>query len=387
MRIMIWCANIISAGGGARLLSHLLPAIARQVDIDLVRLVIAEETQFKQRIDISSYPNIQIVYYSGSIQSKEAAILLQDCHVVYYFWPHGPEYVRVNMPTICTFHDTTILDFVPSTVSGVVIQHCWRTAKEWIEHMTSVIVSSHHVKSRLLDHFGDTAHSASVIEHAILPATLNTSASSNVSLGRSIPQQYMVFPSNISPHKNHYNLLLAFSRWKAHKQFPLILFGHNTHLLRYTAPNWPDHMFVPTLISLMKRTGLQVDQDVYPLGFLPDDAVVPLIQNAKALIMPSMSEGGGSYPVEEALQLGVPVLCSNIPVMREHMSRHSADIIWFDPEYPETITAALDQLFASYDYYKTSALNGMADPTETWDEVASKYIHVFRQAYLKFYGL
>ena len=49
---------------------------------------------------------------------------------------------------------------------------------------------------------------------------------------------------------------------------------------------------------------------------LPDAAMVPLLRGARALLLPSFAEGFG-FPVIEALQLGVPVLCSDIPALRE----------------------------------------------------------------------
>jgi len=33
--------------------------------------------------------------------------------------------------------------------------------------------------------------------------------------------------------------------------------------------------------------------------------------------MTSLAKGGGSYPVEEVLSVGTPVLCSDIPIMRD----------------------------------------------------------------------
>jgi glycosyltransferase involved in cell wall biosynthesis len=145
--------------------------------------------------------------------------------------------------------------------------------------------------------------------------------------------------------------------------------------------NW-----IPTLVSTMKRTGLRLDRQVYPLGFVGDHDIPALIKNAKALIMPSLSEGGGSYPVEEALRLGTPVLCSDIPVMREHLSRHSAKIAWFDPHNPDSIADALDGLFDDYDSYKFSALHGVHDATQTWDDIAKQYIEVFRITFWRYYG-
>jgi glycosyltransferase involved in cell wall biosynthesis len=49
---------------------------------------------------------------------------------------------------------------------------------------------------------------------------------------------------------------------------------------------------------------------------LPDAAVAGLVAGAKALVYPSFAEGFG-LPVAEALALGVPVLCSDLPELRE----------------------------------------------------------------------
>ena len=93
--------------------------------------------------------------------------------------------------------------------------------------------------------------------------------------------------------------------------------------------------------------------------------------------MPSLAEGGGSFPVEEALAAGVPVLCSDIPVLREHLRGRTARIAWFDPDSPASIVAALEAVFADYDDYKARAVRGAGDPRPSWDDVAARYVDVF----------
>jgi glycosyltransferase involved in cell wall biosynthesis len=49
---------------------------------------------------------------------------------------------------------------------------------------------------------------------------------------------------------------------------------------------------------------------------LPDAEMAPLLKGARAVLLPSFAEGFG-FPVIEALALGAPVLCSDIPALRE----------------------------------------------------------------------
>jgi glycosyltransferase involved in cell wall biosynthesis len=51
-------------------------------------------------------------------------------------------------------------------------------------------------------------------------------------------------------------------------------------------------------------------------GDLPDRQMFQLLRGARALLLPSLAEGFG-LPVAEALALRVPVICSDLPALRE----------------------------------------------------------------------
>lgn len=374
MRILIWC-QIVSLGGGSRLLTNLLKAIANSPEVDSISLIISEQSKFKERIALWDSQKVTVVYWEEAPDFYDSA---DKADVVYCFWPHVQKCLKINKPHVITFHDSTILDYVPQFMSGSFIRKYWETSNEWFDNVTKIVVSSHHVKDRLIAHFGEKCRSSVVIPHAISPASAFSDTPPEIVA--SLPEEYIIYPANTSPHKNHLNLLLAYSKFVYRQQHPLVLFGYLTDQLRNQPPNWPEIESLPTMASLIKLGGLRLDSELYPLGYVDDNAVVPLIKKAKALIMPSLSEGGGSYPVEEALNLGVPVLCSDIPVMREQLSRRSAKIIWFDPLSYQSILAALNQLVMNYDEYKNSALAGSRDIPFTWDDVARQYLDVFRAA-------
>lgn len=290
MKILIW-SSMVSVGGGCRLLANLVTAIARQPNIQLVRVVISAQTGFKERIHTTEYNNIEIHYEEQDIRTNSDHPYMKDCHVVYTFWPHGPQFVDVKKPMICTFHDATILDFAPPFLSGSVIRTHWEQYKVWFDRSTKIVVPSEHVKSRIVAHFGEHCRSAVIVRHAISPVQNASNPAVDASLKTMLPFQYLVYPANISPHKNHYNLLLGYANWAQRHQHPLVLFGHGTEQLRLTPPSWPDTPYHSTLVSLIKRLELKLLTELYPLGLVPDPYVAPLIKNAYALIMPSLSEG------------------------------------------------------------------------------------------------
>ena len=63
-------------------------------------------------------------------------------------------------------------------------------------------------------------------------------------------------------------------------------------------------------------TRLQTTPGITLLGPLPDATVAALMDRALALVFPSFAEGYGLPPLEAAAR-GLPVLCSDLPVLRE----------------------------------------------------------------------
>lgn len=379
MKILVWCSSV-SIGGGARLLANLLPAMAEQEEVDYIYLVIHPMSRLKEKIPSSRQNKLKIFYANGPV-SKPLHVLAKQFDIVYCCWPHGLPYQPAGKPIVCTFQDTTIFDCAIPFLTHSDIKSAWIQSNVWLENCSIVVAPSYHVKSRLIANFGEQCERAVVIPHAISPGEAFAGERLSPELSGILPEEYIVYPSNISFHKNHYNLFLAYSKFSHRKQYPLVLCGHLTDKLRVEAREWRlEEASLPTLVSLIKRTGLQIGEDLFPLGYVNDIDVNLLIKNAKALIMPSLSEGGGSYPVEEALSLGTPVLCSDIPVMREHLANRTAKILWFDPKSPLLIVKALEEIAINYDEYKKSAIAGRFDTRPTWHDVAKEYLQVFKTA-------
>lgn len=307
----------------------------------------------------------------------------KDCDVIYFFWLHFIDFQKTSKPSVCTFQDTIILDF-PENVGGMNAKIYWENSRKWIQATTIVVTSSNYVKSNLIEYFGEQCKSVIVIPHRGSPVEYFSRDNISRELLSQLPADYIAYPANLSYHKNHYNLFVAYSRFKYKNKYPLVLFGIFTEHLLQIPPNYPEFSNWARLTALIKRLHLRLNEDIYALGYIKDEDIAPLIKHAKALVMPSLAEGGGSYPVEEALRLGVPVACSDIPVMREHLKGRTPKIGWFDPESTDSIAHALNDLIEHYEEYKSSTVRGINDETQTWDNIADEYVKVFKTAIDKF---
>jgi glycosyltransferase involved in cell wall biosynthesis len=108
---------------------------------------------------------------------------------------------------------------------------------------------------------------------------------------------------SLEPRKNLSFVLDAFERiWRQDSRVKLVLVGHNT---------WK----VEELLERIRRHPL-LNTSLFWIRDASDTDLEYLYQNASALIFASMVEGFG-LPIVEAMQRGLPVLCSDLPVFRE----------------------------------------------------------------------
>jgi glycosyltransferase involved in cell wall biosynthesis len=207
-----------------------------------------------------------------------------------------------------------------------------------------------------------------------------------------LPPRFLVCPANTSPHKNHEVLLRGVARWG--RRWPLVLTGAGTTLAtptrrwlrpvrwlleraRLVAPHRE-----PGLMRLARHLGFEPGHSLFPLGYLEDPAYYAVLARASALVMPTLAEGGGSFPVEEALLRGIPVVSSDIPVMREQIERRlGGRAIWFDPRDPEALARALADLEAHYEEHLAGARRQVPHlRVRRWGDVARDYWRLFGAA-------
>ncbi|HEY5997552.1 MAG TPA: glycosyltransferase family 1 protein [Candidatus Deferrimicrobiaceae bacterium] len=119
-------------------------------------------------------------------------------------------------------------------------------------------------------------------------------------------------------HKNHAGLIRGWL--EARKAFPglkLVIAGKRL---------WEDDVD-----RLRAEEGL--GDELVEMRGATDDEVKNLMANARAFVFPSLAEGFGIPPLE-AMAMGAPVVCADIPVLRE-VNRDAA--VYVDPHDPASI--------------------------------------------------
>ena len=152
-----------------------------------------------------------------------------------------------------------------------------------------------------------------------IAAPLAASAFSADSEQRPLAEPYFVMLSTIEPRKNHWMILQVWRRLvELHGAAAprLVIVGQR---------GWECENVLDLLERCESLRGFVLEKSI-----CSDSELVAHLRHARALLFPSFVEGYG-LPLVEALDLGVPVLASDLPVFREIV----ADI----PEYLDPLDA------------------------------------------------
>ena len=129
-------------------------------------------------------------------------------------------------------------------------------------------------------------------------------------------QPYFIICGTIEPRKNH---LLVLNLWR---ELVRLLGSATPKLIIAGARGWENE----NIVDMLERCPAIRDHVIEASG-LSTPSLKRLIDNARAVLMPSFAEGYG-LPVAEALTAGTPVLASNIPSLR---AMDGSAITWLDP--------------------------------------------------------
>jgi glycosyltransferase involved in cell wall biosynthesis len=176
-----------------------------------------------------------------------------------------------------------------------------------------------------------------------------------------LPQQFLLYPANLWPHKNHAALLRALAR-SSHRELSLVLTGQPYRRLG-------------ELERLAAELGIR--DRVRHLGYVPAAALPALYRAAVALAFPSLYEGFGGPPLE-AMACGCPVAASRAASLEEVCGDAA---VYFDPRNGDDMAAAVDRVVADSELRAALRSGGLERAAGfTWDKAARAHLDVYRAA-------
>ena len=179
-----------------------------------------------------------------------------------------------------------------------------RRASERLRRAARIIVGTEVGKAEIASFYQIPTDRIRVLPHPTPRFALESADEQNASvLGRlGIPADYLLYPAQLWPHKNHVNLLLALRlmRDRDGLKIPLVLVGADR--------GNGDHV---------RKTIRELDLEgqVFYVGFVPHADLVALYRNAFALAYVSLF-GPDNLPPLEAFALGCPVIASTFQAPR-----------------------------------------------------------------------
>ena len=250
------------------------------------------------------------------------------------YCPFGQaEFATAGIGTVCTIVDVLHRDF-PWSLTPEHNAERERVFQEILAVADRLQCNSEHVIGRMQAHYQVprarmfTVYNAVHQRFAALPA-----ASSHAGTDGAAAAPFFFYPANSWKHKNHESLLLAYGLYRhaalARGETPwtLLLTGHEDE-------RWAE------VRALTRTLGLAGDDAVRFAGYVPAEAFGSLWETAGALVFPSLHEGFG-IPLLEAMQHGVPVLCSRDGSLPEV----GADAcLYADARRPESLAEGLTRL-------------------------------------------
>jgi len=176
-----------------------------------------------------------------------------------------------------------------------------------------------------------------------------------------ISGEFLLYPAQTWAHKNHIQLVRAVAQLKARGvKVQLICTGHRNE-------------FFPRIEREIHR--LHVESQVRFLDFVSTADLFALYRASLAVVFPSKFEGWG-VPVTDAMYVGLPVVCSNLPVLCEQTGDAA---VTFDPGNLDEMAAAIERVWQDEALRRELAARGRERARQfTWARTADAYRALYR---------
>jgi len=323
----------VGGGGLGRYVKELLDHL-QETDIQNRYIVFLNKEGFKAFKPKN--PNFEkrladVRWYTFAEQLQMPKIIDREkLDLVHY--PHWNVPFFSKTPFVVTIHDLILLEEKESANRATtlprplyklkylgykfVLRHALKASKK-------IIAVSEFTRSRILHNFPKISEDKVQMIHEGATDVTDTSRADKSLIPDS---PYFLYVGNAFPHKNLESLLHAFSFfYKEHPEVKLVFVG-KTNVFYENLKKELDEIDVP-------------ETAVVFTGFVPDESLSSLYENATLYVFPSRHEGFGLPPLE-AMAHGVPVAASRATSLPEILGDAA---LYFDPDDLEEMVRVMEE--------------------------------------------
>ena len=276
-----------------------------------------------------------------------------------------PRHVSTDRPTLFNPYDLRHV-FYPELFRDNFVQRWERNIPAGCRQATIVDTPSQATKDAVVEQYdiGPERVQPLPLGPSITPESVDDALLDEVTSCYNVPDSFALFPARTWPHKNHRRLVdaLAYVRETHDETVPLVCTGNrNTRLVD------PEHTV----------ENLDANQGVYDLGYVEVSHLRALYHLSDLLVYPTLYEGGG-LPVLEAWGFDTPVVCSDIPPLRE---TGGDAVAYVDPTSVEDIGDTIHEVWTDRSR-RQQLVKRARDRRErfTWRRTARMYHALYRKA-------
>jgi glycosyltransferase involved in cell wall biosynthesis len=282
---------------------------------------------------------------------------------------HGPSHVlpgKLTCPAIVTMLDLIFLRF--PQYFPIVDRHYYKVMfKKSARQADHIISISQATKSDLISYFDIDADKISVVYPGFddILTPIGSHDLQNIRSTYELPNHYILYVGNIEPRKNILRLAQAFDFLMASGKI-----DRETELVVAGQKGW----FYKEIFTGIDR--LKSREKIRFLGPVYGRDLAGLYQMALVMAYPSLFEGFG-YPVLEAMQLGTPVLTSNVSSLPE--AGGSAAVL-IEPEQVDDIASGLEKIINDETMREDMTRKGLAHASQfTAERMARETLSIYRR--------
>lgn len=242
------------------------------------------------------------------LSALEKVLFAQNIDICYFLTPSGQCLSLSQHHFIFTIWDLSHRDFVefPEVYHNNEFNNREFLYRNAIHKAVAVITDSEYGRNNAIAYYNASPHRIYACHFTPSINTTDENILSNINIKEkyNISGDYIYYPAQFWSHKNHIYILEALQILKNEGVCVNVIFsGSNRGNLEY-------------ILEMAKVMGLE--DLVHYIGFAPNNEIKSLYTQSLALVMPTYF-GPTNIPPLEAFSLGVPVIYSDLPDLKEQV--------------------------------------------------------------------